>query len=108
MRRASSHARGMASKTTASQDETRKSPASLPGFCVLAVPRGSALLDRREQPVAAANAAEGPHFGGFLRRFVALGRLAGSAIDVLILERVTHGDAGVFLVALAPRFGEIA
>src|ERR1043166_10315552 len=41
----------------------------------------SGLLDRREHPVAAAGAHEGPHLGRFLRLIVAVGRAAGGALD---------------------------
>src|SRR5947209_16731657 len=83
------------SRTAHEQGSTRgftmlqtKGPASLPGLarleCRLALLR---LLDRREQPVAAACAGEGPHLGGLLRRIGAVGGLAGRTIDVAVLQR---------------------
>src|SRR3954447_13625068 len=66
------------------------------------------LLDRREQPVAAMRAREGPHLGRLLRRIRAVGGFAGGAIDVAVLKRIAHRDAGVLLVTLAPCLCEIA
>src|SRR6185503_8795832 len=68
----------------------------------------SALLDRREQPVAALRPREVPHFGRFLRRFVAFGSFAGGAIDIAVFERIAHRDARIFLVAFTPCLGKIA
>src|SRR6516165_4069254 len=64
------------------------------------------LLNRRHQPMAAAHAHEGPHFGGFVRP--ALQHAAAVAIEGLVLERKTHRDGGVVGGALAPSLGEIA
>src|SRR6516165_5305417 len=64
------------------------------------------LLDRRHQPMAAAHAHEGPHFGGFVRP--ALHHAAAVAVDRLVVERKTHRDRGVVGVALTPSLGEIA
>ncbi len=66
----------------------------------------SGLLDRGQQPVAAAGAPEGPHLGGLIR--AALQDAAAVAVDDLILEREPHRDGGVVAVALAPSLGEVA
>src|ERR671931_388946 len=67
--------------------------------------RPSGLLDRGQEPVAAAGAHEGPDLGGLIRP--ALERTAAFSIDGLVVERVAHRDGGVLGVALAPSLGEV-
>src|SRR6185437_13931651 len=66
------------------------------------------LLDRREHPVAAAPAHEGPDLGGFGWLLAARDQPARIDVDIFVYHREAHRDAGIIGIALAPGFGEIA
>ena len=72
-----------------------------------ALSRASGLLDRRQHPGAAARAQEGPQLR-HLFRAAALDDAAAGAIDHAVGQREAHRDGGVFVVALAPGFGQVA
>src|SRR6185369_6327371 len=68
--------------------------------------RSAGLLDRREFPIGATTAGEGPHFGGFGRRFAARDQTAGGAFQGLVDQREPHRHAGEIGFAFPPGFGK--
>src|SRR6188474_2535731 len=68
----------------------------------------SALLDRGQNPLAAAAAQEGPDFGDLLRLFRTLDNAAARALAHQVDERVSHRDARIIAAVLVPGFREVA
>src|SRR3979409_1951376 len=91
-----------------SRTKKHPSPHMQEGVCDFCTTKGERLdlLDRREDPGAGAAAAEGPEFRDLRGpRRISVDDLAGGAIDHPVVERIPHGDRGVFGAALAPGFG---